>query len=120
MAASERGVSTIRVTFVMPSGERREVDARVGETLLMVAQTNNIAELEGACESSMACSTCHVVVDAAFYGLIPPPSEEEDDMLDFAYGLTLTSRLGCQVVMTEKLNGLIVRVPAERNNALLE
>lgn len=107
-----------RMTFVMPDGTRREVDAPVGDTVLEIAQRNGIAQLEGACEGAMACSTCHVVVDESYYAKIPEPVEEEDDMLDFAFGLSLTSRLGCQIVITEALDGLVVRVPAESNNAL--
>lgn len=107
-----------RMTFIMPDGSKREVEAPVGETLLTIAQRNGIAQLEGACEGVMACSTCHVVVDGAYFAMMPEPVEEEDDMLDFAYGLALTSRLGCQVVMTNELDGLVVRVPSETNNQL--
>ncbi|MDA0367489.1 MAG: ferredoxin family 2Fe-2S iron-sulfur cluster binding protein [Proteobacteria bacterium] len=109
-----------RMTFIMPDGESREVDAPVGDTVLAIAQRNGIAELEGACEGAMACSTCHVIVDKDDYGRLPEPTTEEDDMLDFAYGLSLTSRLGCQIVITAALDGLVVRVPSERFNALLD
>ncbi len=108
------------VTFLMPDGSRKEVSASIGETILDIAQRNGIAELEGACEGAMACSTCHVVVSGTHYALLPEPSEEEDDMLDFAYGLSVTSRLGCQITMTKELDGLVVSVPAGRHNALLD
>lgn len=75
-------------------GEKVEVLARPGETLLEVAHNNHI-ELEGACEQSLACSTCHVILEESIYDNLPTPVEEEEDLLDLAYGLTLTSRLGC-------------------------
>lgn len=108
------------ITFVLPDGSRREVDAAVGETLLAIAQRHGISELEGACEGAMACSTCHVVVGKEWFPLFSEPSEEEDDMLDFAYGLALTSRLGCQIEFKSELDGLVVSVPSERFNALLD
>ncbi len=66
----------------------------------------------------MACSTCHVIVDPAYIDKLKEPSDDELDMLDLAYGLTETSRLGCQIVMTEELDGLIVRLPKEVRNML--
>ena len=71
-----------------------EVLAREGETLLEVAHNNGI-DLEGACESSLACSTCHVILEDGTYDRLEEPCEEEEDLLDLAYGLTHTSRLGC-------------------------
>lgn len=72
----------------------KDVLAREGETLLEVAHNNHI-DLEGACEQSLACSTCHVVLPDEIYEKMEPAVEEEEDLLDLAYGLTLTSRLGC-------------------------
>ncbi|MBT5456179.1 MAG: 2Fe-2S ferredoxin, partial [Rhodospirillaceae bacterium] len=65
-----------------------------------------------------ACSTCHVIVDTAFSTRLASPSQEEDEMLDLAWGLTPNSRLGCQIVLTDALDGLIVRLPAETTNHL--
>lgn len=107
-----------RVIFESNDGkERVETMAEIGQTVLDVAHDNDI-DIEGACESCMACSTCHVIVDEAFADLLPAPSEEEDDMLDLAYGLTRTSRLGCQIVVSDALDGIIVRLPAETRNML--
>jgi 2Fe-2S ferredoxin len=106
-----------RVTFRMPDGSARECAAPAGETLLHIAWDNDIG-IEGACEGVMACSTCHVVVDPAWAGRLPPPEEEELEMLDLAWGLTATSRLGCQIVLTETLDGLVVSLPAETRNLL--
>ena len=95
------------------------MNAPVGFSLLDIAHRNGI-DIEGACEGQMACSTCHVVVDPEWYGRLPPPVEEEEDMLDLAFGLTRTSRLACQIDMTEALDGLVVRLPAATRNLLLE
>jgi ferredoxin len=69
--------------------------------------------LEGTCEGQMACSTCHVVVAAEWFGKLDAASDDEEDMLDLAAGVTRTSRLSCQIVLTEALDGLEVRVPEE-------
>ena len=108
-----------RMTFIVRGGVRREVDAPVGFSVLDIAHRHGI-DIEGACEGQMACSTCHVVVEEAWFGRLPAPSEEEEDMLDLAFGLTRTSRLGCQIVITETLDGLVVRLPESTRNLLLE
>lgn len=105
--------------FIEPDGTRREFDVAVGKTLLDVAWDNGI-DIEGACGGVMACSTCHLIVDRAFFDKLPPPEDDEEDMLDLAYGLTPTSRLGCQIVMTDALDGLVVRLPPETHNLLLD
>jgi ferredoxin, 2Fe-2S len=107
-----------RVIFIERDGRRREVDAPLGLSVLEIAHKNNIA-IEGACEGSLACSTCHVIVDPEWYDLLKEASEDEEDMLDLAFGLTATSRLGCQIIITEELDGLIVRLPANTRNMLL-
>ena len=84
-----------------------EVKAREGESILDVAHNNGV-DLEGACESSLACSTCHVILDDDLYDELEEPCEEEEDLLDLAYGLTLTSRLGCQVKVTRDMEGMEV------------
>jgi 2Fe-2S ferredoxin len=84
---------------------------------LEIAHRNNI-DLEGACEGSLACSTCHVIVDPDWYELLPTASEDEEDMLDLAFGLTQTSRLGCQLIITEELDGLTVSLPAGTRNMM--
>jgi len=106
-----------KVIFVERDGTRREVDAPLGLSVLEIAHKNDI-DIEGACEGSLACSTCHVIVDTDWYELLKDASEDEEDMLDLAFGLTATSRLGCQIVMTEELDGLVVRLPASTRNLL--
>ena len=108
-----------RMVFIEADGNRKEVEAPVGLSVLEIAHRNDI-DIEGACEGSLACSTCHVVVEAAWYERLPEATEDEEDMLDLAFGLTRTSRLGCQLVITEDLDGLTVALPAETRNMLLE
>lgn len=109
-----------KVIFISADGgARREIDAASGFTILEIAHQNGV-DIEGACEGSMACSTCHVIVDKADYDRLPRASDEEEDLLDLAYGLTATSRLGCQIVLTDKLDGLTVRLPSATHNMLLD
>lgn len=102
--------------FVEQNGSRREVDAPLGLSVLEIAHKHGV-DIEGACEGSLACSTCHVVVDGAWFGKLAKPTEDEEDMLDLAFDLQETSRLGCQIIMTEALDGLVVRLPAGTRNA---
>lgn len=108
-----------RMIFVEPDGTRRDVDAPVGHSLLQIAWDNKI-DIEGACEGAMACSTCHVIVAPDWSDRLEEPSEDEEDMLDLAFGLTRTSRLCCQIIMTEALDGLTVNLPPQTRNLLLE
>lgn len=103
------------ITFILPDGEEKTVDAPNGQSVLEVAHHNEIP-LEGACEGSLACSTCHVIVDDAYFDQLSEPSEDEEDMLDLAFGLTETSRLGCQIIMSDALDGLKVKLPSGTRN----
>jgi ferredoxin len=101
-----------RVRFVSANGANFvEVDAPAGTRLLDLAQLND-QPLEGACEGAMACSTCHVLVAAADFDKLPAPTHEEEDMLDFAAGVSRTSRLACQIWLTDALDSLEVRMPS--------
>ena len=108
-----------KMTFILRDGTRKEVDAPVGLSVLEIAHKNDV-DIEGACEGSLACSTCHVVVDKDWYEKLKSASEDEEDMLDLAFGLTATSRLGCQLIITEELDGLTVALPSETRNMMLE
>ncbi len=100
-----------RVRFINPDGSLdREVDAPAETNLLDLAQANG-QPLEGSCEGSMACSTCHVIVAREDFERLPPASEEEDDLLDLAAHVTRTSRLACQIVLPAGLDTLTVRMP---------
>jgi len=106
-----------RMTFIERDGARKEVEAPVGLSVLEIAHRNSI-DLEGACEGSLACSTCHVVVEPDDLDRLNDPTEDEEDMLDLAFGLTATSRLGCQIIMTEELDGLTVSLPGAARNLM--
>jgi 2Fe-2S ferredoxin len=103
--------------FIERDGSRREVDAPLGLSVLEIAHRNKV-DIEGACEGSLACSTCHVIVDSEWYDLLKEATEDEEDMLDLAFGLTQTSRLGCQIIITEELDGLTVRLPSATRNMM--
>jgi 2Fe-2S ferredoxin len=105
------------LTFIDPNGSKKQIDAPCGITVMEIAQSSGI-DIEGACEGSMACSTCHVIVDPDWFKRLNSASEEEEDMLDLAFGLARTSRLGCQITMTDELDGLIVSLPNETNNLI--
>ena len=106
----------IRVHFIGADGEKRtDATAEPGQSLLNVAQACG-QPLEGTCEGQMACSTCHVIIDADWFERLKPATEDEEDMLDLAFGLTHTSRLGCQIKMTEELDGLVVSLPSATRN----
>jgi len=104
----------IKVIFV--EGEKEtEVEALVGLSILEVAHDNDI-DLEGACEGSLACATCHVVLEDTIYNTLEEPEEAEEDMLDLAFGLTHTSRLGCQIILTKQLDGMRIKLPSATRN----
>lgn len=105
-----------RVTFISADGEtRREVEAPAGSVLLEIAQGAG-QPLEGTCEGQMACSTCHVIIEPQDFDRLDKASEDEDDMLDLAAAATRTSRLACQIVLTDALKTLTVHIPGEANN----
>lgn len=105
-----------KMVFVERDGTQREVDAPNGLSVLEIAHKHGV-DIEGACEGSLACSTCHVIVDPAWFGKLVKPTEDEEDMLDLAFDLQETSRLGCQLIMTDALDGLVVKLPAGTRNA---
>lgn len=107
-----------QITFINTDGTHKKVDAPIGLSIMEIAHQNNV-DLEGACEGALACSTCHVVVDPEWFEILPEASDDEQDMLDLAFGLTHTSRLGCQIIMTEELDGLVVRLPAGTRNRIV-
>ncbi|KAK2992432.1 hypothetical protein RJ640_022810 [Escallonia rubra] len=106
----------ISVTFVDKDGDEKHINVPIGMSMLEAAHENDI-ELEGACEGSLACSTCHVIVmDIEYYNKLEDPTDEENDMLDLAFGLTETSRLGCQVIASPELDGIRLALPAATRN----
>ncbi|KAK6352571.1 mitochondrial matrix iron-sulfur protein [Orbilia blumenaviensis] len=106
----------LKVTFVTKEGNEFTFEVAEGDNLLDIGQANDL-EMEGACGGSCACSTCHVIVeDQDMYDLLEEPDDDENDMLDLAFGLTETSRLGCQVKMKKDIDGLKVKLPAMTRN----
>ena len=105
----------IKLTFITAEGTRVEASASPGDCLLDVAQGVDMP-LEGTCEGQMACSTCHVIISPDWFARLPAASEDEEDMLDLAAGVSRTSRLACQITLSEALDGLEVRIPGESRN----
>jgi 2Fe-2S ferredoxin len=105
-----------KMVFIERDGTHKEVEAPLGLSVLEIAHRNSV-DIEGACEGSLACSTCHVIVDPSWFGKLAKPTEDEEDMLDLAFDLQETSRLGCQLIMTDALDGLVVKLPAGSRNA---
>ncbi|XP_033322651.2 adrenodoxin-like protein 2, mitochondrial Ferredoxin 2 [Megalopta genalis] len=109
----------VNITFIKANGEKIKAKGKEGDTILDIVVNNEI-DLDGygACEGTLTCSTCHLIFPKEVYDTLPDkPTDEELDMLDLAYELTDTSRLGCQIVMTKELNGIEVRVPTTLNDA---
>lgn len=106
-----------RIVFIERNGNRKEVAAKDGTTVLQAAQAGGI-DMEGACEGSLACSTCHVIVDDAWFAKLPAATAAEEDMLDLTYGVTRASRLGCQITLTPELDGIVLRLPQATRNMM--
>jgi len=104
-----------KITFIIADGSEKVVEAKVGLSILEIAHQNDI-DLEGACEGSLACATCHIILEEKLYHKLGEPSEAESDMLDLAFGLTHTSRLGCQIIVTNELEGVKIRLPSATRN----
>ncbi|KAL3936968.1 MAG: hypothetical protein SGBAC_007824 [Bacillariaceae sp.] len=111
----EADAPTVTVSFLQPDDTKKDVTARIGESFLQVAHRNHI-DLEGACEGVCACSTCHLIFPMDVYDDLEYPSEDEEDMLDMAFGLTESSRLGCQVLISEEMDGITVEMPKATRN----
>lgn len=105
----------VKINFIIEDGSKVEIEAQEGLSVLEIAHQNNI-DLEGACEGSLACSTCHVIVDPEYYTKLPEAEEAEEDMLDLAFGLTQTSRLGCQIIVSKDIDGITFKLPSATRN----
>jgi len=106
----------MRVTFITVDGRRAEAQAKAGSTILEAAHANDIPML-GTCGASMVCATCHVMIGADARAHLPPPTEDEEDTLDLAFGVTGDSRLGCQVRLTDALDGIEIRLAPTMQSA---
>jgi ferredoxin, 2Fe-2S len=103
-----------KITYIDATGTSRTVDASVGATVMETAVKNSIPGIEAECGGACACATCHVYVDDDWAARTGKAQPMEDDMLDFAFEVQPTSRLSCQIKVTEALDGLIVRTPAKQ------
>ena len=114
----DHDAAKVNITFITKEGNEIDIIGREGQNLLRLAQAHDIA-MEGACEGVCACSTCHVVFEDDDYDMVEdliPLTDDEEDMLDLAFALTPTSRLGCQMILTPDLEGLRVHLPAATRN----
>lgn len=105
----------LHITFITKDGEQLNCEAAEGDNVLDIAQAHNL-DMEGACGGSCACSTCHVIVDPEYYDRMEEPDDDENDMLDLAFGLTETSRLGCQIYMSKDIDGIRLALPSMTRN----
>jgi len=103
-----------RIIFIAHDGNERVVDATVGTTVMENAIKNGVPGIVAECGGACSCATCHVHVDEAWSAKVGKPSPMEEDMLDFAFDVRPTSRLSCQIKMTEELDGLVVHTPEKQ------
>ncbi len=100
-----------KITFIQPDGREQTVEGEPGMTVMETAKKHLVEGIEAECGGACACATCHVYVDDQWRERVGPPADMEEDMLDFAFDVRESSRLSCQVKVTDQLDGLIVRVP---------
>jgi ferredoxin, 2Fe-2S len=103
-----------RITFVEASGERKEVEATLGESVMRAAINNSVNGIAAECGGCLSCATCHAYVDPEWLARLPPPSEEEKVMIECAIDVRPNSRLTCQLTVSDELDGLVVEVPASQ------
>ena len=103
-----------KITYIEHDGKKRTVDAPVGTTVMENAIKNGVPGIVAECGGACSCATCHVHVDEAWKEKVGPPSPMEEDMLDFAFDVKPTSRLSCQIKVTDELDGLVVHTPAQQ------
>ena len=111
-SAAAKSDTMPKITFIEHDGAEHTVEAEIGATVMETAQRNNVTSIVAECGGSCTCATCLVHVDEKWFEKVGPPSAEEEDMLDFAFEVKPTSRLSCQIKVTQELDGLIVRTPA--------
>eukprot|EP01062_Namystynia_karyoxenos_P007792 TRINITY_DN12744_c0_g1_i1.p1 TRINITY_DN12744_c0_g1~~TRINITY_DN12744_c0_g1_i1.p1 ORF type:complete len:135 (+),score=41.76 TRINITY_DN12744_c0_g1_i1:82-486(+) len=120
-AAAPRGLRGMRqargikVNFITASGERKQFEGKVGQSLMEVGRDNGL-DIEAACDGCAACSTCHCYVEEGWFEKLPQKSTDEEDMLDLALDLEDNSRLSCQVELTDELDGIVLRLPSNVSN----
>jgi 2Fe-2S ferredoxin len=103
-----------RITFIQPDGTENVVEAELGMTVMEAAVKNSVHGIAAECGGACACATCHVYVDEAWREATGQPEQMEEDMLDFAFDVRPSSRLSCQIKVTDALDGLVVRIPEKQ------
>ena len=103
-----------KVIYITPNGDRMEIDARSGTTVMENAVREDVPGIDAECGGACACATCHVYVDEAWADKLPKPEAMEEDMLDFAYEQQPNSRLSCQIILRDNLDGLTVTIPEKQ------
>lgn len=111
----ETAPDTVNITYIGRDGERYEIEGKTGDNVMYLAQRHDL-DVEGACEASLACCTCHVYVKESFYDKLGEPTEEEEDMLDLAPFLQENSRLSCQIILSKEIDGIEVKIPSATRN----
>lgn len=102
------------VTFRYPSGETKTIDGSDGESLMEAGRKGGVSEIIAECGGALSCATCHVYIDADWLSKVPPPEEDEKDMLEVVPELRAGSRLSCQIMLSDALDGLLVELPASQ------
>jgi 2Fe-2S ferredoxin len=103
-----------RITFVQPDATSVTIDARPGITLMEAARANNVKGIKAQCGGECSCSTCHCYVAPEWYDVLPPKRDDEAGLVDFAWEPRPTSRLACQILLTDALDGLVLHLPARQ------
>jgi 2Fe-2S ferredoxin len=103
-----------KITYVQPDGSKQTIEGETDATVMEVAVKNQVAGIDADCGGACACATCHVYVAEDWVSVTGAPSEMEEDMLDFAYDIRETSRLSCQLKISDELDGLIVHIPDQQ------
>ena len=101
----------VKVIFILEDGTEKTIETEEEASVLEIAHANDI-DLQGACNGACACATCHVIVDEKSFVKLPTISQEEEELLDFAFGVASTSRLACQVKITKELDGIRIKIPS--------
>ena len=104
-----------KITYIEHNGTAHEIDVPVGKTVMQGAVDNNVPGIDADCGGECACATCHVYVDPDWTAALPPKSDSEEAMLDFALVTSPNSRLSCQIKVTDALDGLVVRLPESQH-----
>lgn len=103
-----------RITFVQPDGSRRTIESRIGRTAMEAARDNDIRGIRAECGGECSCSTCHCYVDTGWVDKLPLKKDDEAGLIEFAWEPTAASRLACQILLTEALDGLVLHVPEKQ------